>query len=309
MFLRERPNQSVHLVPREARARSRVVFLVVFARDLAVASAVALVGRRRPRRGAFGGVGDERTLRGDSSRDGASKFEILPRRGAIVRVGDGVSRVRFEAIHLREGRPRIRPRVEKRLDEPQHPLAVDSTLAQHVQEFDERGTLGPLREDGARARIRAGGEDFDGETALGDLLTAANGFAFAAHLVLMRRVGRDLDPWSTAAVLFLQGLLMIALWSAPGFELEHAAATFAPPTAWFALYTILGATVLTYVLNTWALRHTDSSKVALYINLQPIIAAALSCALGAPAPDHRFFVALVLVAFALWLQARARGAG
>jgi drug/metabolite transporter (DMT)-like permease len=157
--------------------------------------------------------------------------------------------------------------------------------------------------------IRAGGEGFDGETALGDLLTAANGFAFAAHLVLMRRVGRDLDPWTTVAVLFLQGLLMIALWSAPGFELEHAAMTFTPPTAWFALYTILGATVLTYVLNTWALRHTDSSKVALYINLQPIIAAALSCALGAPAPDHRFFVALALVTFALWLQARARATG
>jgi len=147
-----------------------------------------------------------------------------------------------------------------------------------------------------------------GDAVVGDLLTAANGIAFAAHLVLMRRIGRELDPWTTVAILFLQGLLMLSLWSGPRVELTHAAVAFTPPTLWFALYTILGATVLTYVLNTWALRHADSSKVALYINLQPIIAAGLNCALGAPAPDHRFFVALALVALGLWLQARAGAA-
>ena len=154
--------------------------------------------------------------------------------------------------------------------------------------------------------LRGDGGQLDRETLLGDLLTAATGVAFAAHLVLMRRIGRDLDPWTTVAILFLQGLLMIALWSAPDLELAHASVAFTPPVLWFALYTILGATVLTYVLNTWALRHTDSSKVALYINLQPIIAAALNFALGAPPPDHRFFVALSLVALGLWLQTRDR---
>ena len=112
---------------------------------------------------------------------------------------------------------------------------------------------------------------------------------------MMRRIGRDLDPWTTVAVLFVQGLLMIALWSAPRVELEHAVTTFTPPVVWFAAYTILGATVLTYVLNTWALRHTHSSNVALYINVQPLVAASLNCAMGAPLPDHRFFVALALV--------------
>jgi drug/metabolite transporter (DMT)-like permease len=159
-------------------------------------------------------------------------------------------------------------------------------------------------------RMLLGGEGgFGGETLVGDLLTAANGFAFAAHLVLMRRIGRDLDPWTTVAILFAQGLLMICLWSAPEVEAAHAVTTFTPPVLWFALYTILGATVLTYVLNTWALRHTRSSSVALYINLQPLIAASLNCALGAPAPGHRFFVALALVALGLWIQARGARTG
>ena len=63
-------------------------------------------------------------------------------------------------------------------------------------------------------------------------------------------------------------------------------------------------TVITYLLNTWALRHTRSSQVALYINVQPIVAAALSTAMGKPMPGWRFFVALVLVSFALFLQTR-----
>ena len=154
--------------------------------------------------------------------------------------------------------------------------------------------------------LRAG--SFQSATLVGDLLTAANGVGFAAHLVMMRRIGRDLDPWTTVAILFVQGLLMISLWCGPQAEARHAAATLTPPTLWFALYTVLGATVLTYVLNTWALRHTNSSNVALYINLQPIVAASLNFALGAPAPDHRFYVALGLVGFGLWLQTSARAA-
>ena len=78
------------------------------------------------------------------------------------------------------------------------------------------------------------------------------------------------------------------------------------PTVWLAVYAVLFATVMTYLLNTWALRHTHSSQVALYINVQPLVAATLNAAMGAPLPGHRFFVALVLVAMGLWLQTRAR---
>ncbi len=148
----------------------------------------------------------------------------------------------------------------------------------------------------------------DGATVLGDLLTMANGIAFAVHLVLMRRLGRDVDPWLATALLFVFGTPMIAAWSAPHVTGAHVDAVLAPPIVWFAVYAVLAATVLTYLLNTWALRHTHSSQVALYINVQPLVAASLNAALGAPLPGHRFFVALVLVAFGLWLQTWARRA-
>ena len=145
----------------------------------------------------------------------------------------------------------------------------------------------------------------DGSTLAGDLLSLANGFVFALHFVLLRRLGRSVDPWTSTALLFTFGTTMVALWSGPGVTAAEVAAVTTPPVLWFALYVVLAATVLTYALNTWALRHTHSSQVALYINAQPLVAALLNTAMGAPWPDHRFYVALTAVAFGLWLQTRA----
>lgn len=145
-----------------------------------------------------------------------------------------------------------------------------------------------------------------GASLLGDLLTMANGIAFAIHLVMLRKLGRDVDPWTATAIMFVSGSLMISLWSAPQVTAASVDAVLTAPAVWYALYVILFATVLTYLLNTWALRHTHSSQVALYINVQPIVAAALNSALGAPLPGHRFFTALALVAIGLWLQTSAR---
>lgn len=146
----------------------------------------------------------------------------------------------------------------------------------------------------------------DGATLLGDLLTMANGMSFAVHLVLMRRIGRQVDPWYATATMFVFATTMMSAWSLPQTSAAEMAPLWHAPTLWFGLYVVLFATVLTYLLNTWALRHTHSSQVALYINVQPLVAAALDVAFGAPAPGPRFFVALALVALGLWLQSRKR---
>ncbi|HEX5053596.1 MAG TPA: DMT family transporter [Planctomycetota bacterium] len=143
---------------------------------------------------------------------------------------------------------------------------------------------------------------------LGDVLTVTNGLSFAVHLVLMRRLGRTIDPWLATAVMFVAASLMVGAWSGPRMQAGDVDAVLTVPVVWMAVYAVLLATVMTYALNTWALRHTHSSQVALYINLQPLVAAALNAAMGAPLPGHRFFVALVLVSLGLWLQTRVRSA-
>ena len=157
---------------------------------------------------------------------------------------------------------------------------------------------------GAGSGTSGDASGFGGEALVGDPLTAANGFGFACHLVMMRKIGRQLDPSMATAILFVQGRVMIALWSGPSVEAPHLKATLAWPIVGFAIYSVLASTVLTYLLNTWALRHTQSSNVALYINVQPIIAASLNWYMGAPPPGHRFFVAVALTSFGLWLQTR-----
>lgn len=155
-----------------------------------------------------------------------------------------------------------------------------------------------------RLLFGGGGDAMPGSTVLGNVLTMLNGWSFAVHLVLMRRIGRDLDPWVATAVMFVWSTAMVALYSAPqtsAADWQHATT---PPIVWYGLYAVLFSTVLTYLLNTWALRHTHSSKVALYINVQPLVATALGSALGDPLPGHRFLVALVLVSTGLLLQAR-----
>jgi drug/metabolite transporter (DMT)-like permease len=148
----------------------------------------------------------------------------------------------------------------------------------------------------------------DRATLLGDLLTMSNGIAFACHLVWLRRVGRGLDPYHTTAILFLLGTPMMVPWCGPALTTEHLHALLVPPTVWLAAYAVIAATVFTYCLNTWALRHTSGSQVALYINLQPIVAATVNMLCGAQLPGVRFFGALALVALGLWLQARAPSA-
>lgn len=159
-----------------------------------------------------------------------------------------------------------------------------------------------LAGDGAAA----GADAARGSTVHGDLLTVANSIVFAVHLVLLRRLGRGIDPWLSTAVMFASGALMIGIWSGPAVAAADLVAVTTPPVLWYALYAVLFSTVLTYLLNTWALRHTHSSQVAIYINLQPLVAAALHTVLGAPFPGARFFVALALIAAGLWLQSRTR---
>lgn len=154
-------------------------------------------------------------------------------------------------------------------------------------------------------RILADGKPLDPDQLLGDLLTVANGISFAGHLVLMRRIGGGIDSWHATAAMFVAASLMTGAWSGPTLTAADWQLVVTPPVVWFGLYGVLLATVLTYSLNTWALRHVRSSQVAIYINLQPLVAAGLAMAMGQPVPGVRFAVAMTLVFAALWLRSRS----
>jgi drug/metabolite transporter (DMT)-like permease len=65
------------------------------------------------------------------------------------------------------------------------------------------------------------------------------------------------------------------------------------------------ATAINYVLNYYALARVESSTVALFIYLQPLLATALSCALGQETISPRFAASALLVFAGVFLVARA----
>lgn len=141
------------------------------------------------------------------------------------------------------------------------------------------------------------------DTLHGDLLNLANAASYGLFVALSRRVMPRHDPWAATAVIFLLGSVMVAGYGGPAALAADwgGASTRAVGGMVFA---VLGATVLTYVLNVWALKRVRTSHVALWIFLQPLVAAALDAALGA-APTPRFAAAAALVFLALLLRDRS----
>ena len=69
-----------------------------------------------------------------------------------------------------------------------------------------------------------------------------------------------------------------------------------------AFYSIFFATVVTYSLNYYAMEYVDSSKVALFIYLQPVVAGTISVTLGRDEITTRLMISSVLIMVGLLLS-------
>ncbi len=75
-----------------------------------------------------------------------------------------------------------------------------------------------------------------------------------------------------------------------------------PNSTYLAMvYVVIGATVVTYFLNLWAVKRVAATRVAVYIFLQPLIATTLGVVFRDEVLSPRFAVAAVLILLALVL--------
>lgn len=135
--------------------------------------------------------------------------------------------------------------------------------------------------------------DLGGAHLVGDLLVTANSIAYSFYLVLVR-------PYATkhgGLTVVTWGFFCGALLSLPlGVPQLIAAAPHVPIETWgWVLYVVLVPTIFTYLANAWALRFASSSTVAIWIFIQPTIAALLAWRFLGEMPSTRLFVAAVLV--------------
>ena len=137
----------------------------------------------------------------------------------------------------------------------------------------------------------------------GDLLTQVNAASFSLFLVLSRGTIRRVGAVAATAGLLCWGSLGVAVYGARSLA-SLDPAVFTTRTLWLASYIILFPTVLAYLLNSWALARVESSRVALFIYLQPVVTAGLSVALLGERITGRLVVSSALVFLGVLLASR-----
>lgn len=144
----------------------------------------------------------------------------------------------------------------------------------------------------------------DARYLVGDLLTLANAVAYGLYVALSGRVMARHDPLGATTVVFMFGALGVAFYGLDDLLASPFGALGIADLVRMA-YVVIGATVITYALNLYALKYTHASRVALYIFLQPVVATSLSVAVLSEPVTWRLVIAGLMVLAGLSLRESA----
>jgi len=127
------------------------------------------------------------------------------------------------------------------------------------------------------ALLVVGREGFAGTTKslVGDLFIVGNSLSYAFYLVLSKPMMARLSARRVVARMF--AVACVLMLPVTAFAIVHQNWTAVGPGDWIALAAVIaGPTVAAYLINAWALRHAESSLVAAYTYLQPVITVFLA---------------------------------
>jgi drug/metabolite transporter (DMT)-like permease len=150
-------------------------------------------------------------------------------------------------------------------------------------------------------------EDFQMSSATmrGDLYTLANCACLALFFIISRDFLLKNSPFWATAWMFLYGSIVLFAASIPDWGKivpDHVSTTL----GWSIAYNIIGATMITYFLNSWTLTKVKSSSVALFIYMQPVIAVFNAWYSFNETPTVRMFFAMALIFLGVGLGALKR---
>jgi drug/metabolite transporter (DMT)-like permease len=135
---------------------------------------------------------------------------------------------------------------------------------------------------------------------LGTFLILMNSLSFATFLVLQRPLLSRL-PWRTviAWTFLFGGIGVIAV---GGNTVANVDMSEVSPSIWWGVLFIgLVPTFFGYLLNTWAVRRSSVTLVAVYTTLQPLLTALLAIILLREQLRPSQVVGFALIASGLWL--------
>lgn len=158
----------------------------------------------------------------------------------------------------------------------------------------------------AGALILTGVERFDlsSRTVVGNLMIVSNTTCWSLHLVLARSLLKRHDPLVVSTWMFIMGaVVMLPL----GLGSIVDAVGRASAGAWAAAaWAVAVPTILSYLVNMWALRRVEASRVAAYVYLQPVVAGVLAWLFAGEVLTVRTGIAAALI-FAGVALVRGRG--
>ena len=126
------------------------------------------------------------------------------------------------------------------------------------------------------ALLVVGGEGFHGTwlSLVGALMLIVNCLSYALYLVVSKPHMARLSARRVVSRMF--GVGAVLLFPIAAWNLWHERWSEVTPVTWIALALVIaGPTVGAYLLQAWALRHADSSAVAVYTYLQPVLASLM----------------------------------
>lgn len=153
---------------------------------------------------------------------------------------------------------------------------------------------------GALLVIRPGSEAIDAGMLAGDLLTWANATSFSLFLVLSKPLLMRIAPISASAMLMVFGSIGMIFVGGPVLWNQDWTTIGGSTWAWLA-YAIVFPTAGAMALQYWALTRVESSFLAFFIYLQPVVATGLAFMIlgDSPTPLDWAGAVLIFVAVAL----------
>jgi drug/metabolite transporter (DMT)-like permease len=146
------------------------------------------------------------------------------------------------------------------------------------------------------------GTDLTSGHGIGNLMVLLNAASFSIYLVISRDALLRYSPLTVITWVFVFGTIGIAPWGMVSLWREAAgmSGTTLAAMAWI----VLVPTVLGYYLNLWALKRVESSVVAIFVYLQPVVTASLALPLLGERISPRLLPAAALIFAGVWVSSR-----
>ncbi|MEL7021712.1 MAG: DMT family transporter [Bacteroidota bacterium] len=147
------------------------------------------------------------------------------------------------------------------------------------EKITARKIIGILIGAGGAATIILYGKQTALTNVWGNFFIFMNALIFGLYLVLVKSLTAKYHPFTIIRWVFSLGLFIVIplAWS----DLTTMQWATYTPTVWSAIaYVVIGATILTYLLNVVALQFVNPSVVSTYIYLQPLIATIIALSIG-----------------------------